>query len=182
MAWLLFTAVATSLIAALIATRLLWAWYRLKLHPHVETVEIACPALATELNALVKEIANKAGVEAPALYIRRASLPNAFVIATILRPELYLTDELLEYCDTRPNSLELLMQTICHEITHLKRGDALPIAFLTWGLHAAGRASIRQLEMTIKERIACIEASVDEEAHRLLNSIHPPATGAACDL
>ncbi|WP_241697006.1 M48 family metalloprotease [Mariprofundus sp. KV] len=157
----------TLIIAAafmLIVTQLVWAWRRLKRHPHVEIVELAKPEISAELNTLVEVVANTAGVAPPQLYVRRASLPNAFMIAAIIRPELYLTDELLEHCDSRDDGLNHLTQTICHEIAHIKRGDAIRLGFLTWVMHTASSLSIHSVAKSVLLKIDSIEVAADNEA------------------
>jgi len=162
-----YIALVLATIALYTVTKLAWLWYRLRFHPHVERVEVAFPAIAHELNALVAEVATAAGVSAPALYIRRAALPNAFIVATIIRPELYLTDELLEDCDNRPDGMNHLIHTVCHEIAHIKRGDAIKLCFLTWLMHLTSALCLPSLANTFREQIGSLELDTDIEANHL---------------
>jgi len=158
---------ALATVALYVMIKLIWVWYRLRFHPHVERIEIAFPAIAPELNALVDEVATVAGVSTPALYIRRAALPNAFIVATIIRPELYLTDELLEDCDRRQDGLNRLIHTVCHEIAHIKRGDAPKLCFLTWLMHLTSALCLPSLANAVSKKIGSIEQDTDIEANHL---------------
>lgn len=166
--WAILTAV---LIAVIIVCRLLWAWLRLKSHAHVEPVEVADPSIASELNQLVEQIARQAGVAPPPLFIRRAALPNAFVVATMLRPELYLTDELLEQCNASTNPLEMLTRVLSHEISHIRRGDALRLGLLAWLSQIFTGAGLRRLAARCTQSIENIEHLTDVEADQLMQQL-----------
>jgi len=153
-------------IAILISVRLVWAWHHLRSHPHVEPIEIAKPSISEPLNNLVKQVASIAKVDAPPIYIRRASMPNAFILAGIFRPELFLSDELLEQCQ----SIEALEHVICHEIAHIQHGDALPLGLLTMGLQCCQLFPF--LMHYLQRHIDKIEQVADKQANHLLNSIN----------
>ena len=165
---LIFILLAIAAIALFVVIKLLWAWYRLRSHPHVESIEVANPEVAADLNALIAEVAAAAGIAAPPLYIRRAALPNAFIVAAIIRPELYLTDELLEECDGQADGLHQLMHTICHEIAHIKRGDAIKLGILTWLTHTVASFSMNSNGGIFQCKIELIEDAANVEADSLM--------------
>ncbi|MDX8397367.1 MAG: M48 family metalloprotease [Mariprofundaceae bacterium] len=146
------------------------AWRRLITHPHIEAIEVAEPSIADALKQLVAEVSATAGVLAPALYIRRAALPNAFIVATIFRPELYLTDEMLEQCD---NSLEDLTRVICHEIAHIQRGDAFRLGLLNYGILWSGKLTLKRLEGKFRSTINSIERQTDTQAEVIFQQLIP---------
>jgi len=166
--WAILTVV---LIALIIVCRLLWAWLRLKSHAHVEPVEVADPSIASEMNQLVADIATLAGVATPPVFIRRAALPNAFVVATVLRPEIYLTDELLEQCNASANPLNMLTRVLSHEISHIRRGDGLWLGLLTWLSHIFTGTGMPRLAATCTQRIAGIEQQADIEVDQLMQQL-----------
>ncbi len=155
-------------ITVLISARLLWAWQHLRYHPHVEPIEVAKPSISKPLNNLVKQVASIAQVKTPPIYIRRASMPNAFILAGIFRPELFLSDELLEQCQ----SIEALEHVICHEIAHIQHADALPLGLLTMGLQCCQLLPLPFMTHYIQRRIDKIEQAADKQANHLLNSIN----------
>ena len=169
--------IATATIA--IALRLLWAWHKLRSHPHIEPIEIAQPSIAKEMKQLVAEVANIAGIVPPAVYIRRAALPNAFIVAGIFRPELFLTDELLEQC----GNLEDLKRVICHEIAHIKRGDEISLGMLTLATQWSRMLAIHFPVNYFQKRITKIEHAADLEARTIFRAMKttPPA-GDPCEL
>jgi len=167
--WFVFIVAGVAMLTAL---RLAWAWQRLRSHPHVEPVEIAKPSVAEELKRLVAMIADHAGIAPPLLYIRRAAMPNAFVIVAISRPELYLTDELLEHCDSIDNGLEYLTFTICHEIAHIRRGDSIRLGLLTYASQWANLLGLHKLEKIVRKKIEAIEQQTDMEAERLVHHVN----------
>jgi len=150
-----------------ITVRLLWARYSLRPHPHVEPVEIAKPEISNALHRLVNNIADIADVAPPPIYIRRAALPNAFIVAGIFRPELFLTDELLEQCD----NLEELERIICHEIAHIQHADALPLGLLTLGLQYCQPFPLPFLTNYFQRHINQIEQAANKQAEHLFNNI-----------
>ena len=168
MQFLQLVAIAIALISLLATLHLSWAWFRFRTHPHIESIEIAEPSIAIELKQLVAEIATIAGVPAPPLYIRRAAMPNAFVVTAIFRSELYLTDELLEHCNELENGLEKLTLAICHEIAHIQRGDALRVGLLTYGLHLSDKLSLKGLGKTFQSTINDIESETQKLEKQLM--------------
>jgi len=155
-------------ITMLISVRLLWAWHHLRSHPHVETIEVAKPSISAPLHNLVKQVASIAQVKAPPIYVRRASMPNAFILAGIFRPELFLSDELLEQC----HSIEALEHVICHEIAHIKHADALPLGLLTLSIQYCQALHISCLANYFQKHIDYIEQAADKQANQLFNSIN----------
>ena len=127
MNWLDASVEVLALAAAMVALYFLWVWQRLRQHPHVQPVEIAVPSIAQELNGVVSQVSAIAGVRAPRLFIRRAELPNAFVVASFMRPELYMTDELLEWLDQQHDGTDQLYRIVCHEIAHIKLHHEIPM-------------------------------------------------------
>jgi len=171
MAVLQWLVAAMAAISILMAARLIWAWQRLRSHPHVETIDIANPEIALELKQLVADVAGIAEVSIPQLYIRRSQLPNAFVVAAIIRPELFLTDELLEYCDNQENGLQQLTFSICHEIAHIQRDDPLRLGLLTYASQWTSILGLQSLEEMAHEKIADIERQTDMEAEQLVHHL-----------
>jgi len=166
--WLLTSLI---ILIALTASRMIWAWRMLRNHPHVEPIEIADPSIAEEMNQLIADVAAAAAVPPPALFIRRGMLPNAFIVAAIARPELYLTDELLERCDQCENGLNELTRVVCHEIAHIKRGDALRLGLLTWCCQFFSTTGMKNLAGRCTQRITGIEQLADKEADRLMQQL-----------
>jgi len=156
-----------------IGLQLLWAWHKLRTHPHVETIEIAKPAISQELGNLVTKVAYVADVTPPPVYIRRAVLPNAFIVAGIIRPELFLTDELLEQCE----SLETLERIICHEIAHIKRGDAIPLGMLMLASQWSRKLAMTSLANFFEKRIDRIEHVTDLEARTIFQAMKTTPPG-----
>lgn len=164
-------AIALTAISLLVILDISQAWFRLRNHAHIETVEDAKPEIANDLKCLIADISAAAEIPAPSLFIRRAAMPNAFVAAAISRPELYLTDELLEQCD---NSLDELTKVICHEIAHIQRGDALKLGLLNYGARWSNKLTLIGLENTFLSAINNIEDATDKQAEvifqRLIDS------------
>jgi len=165
--------IATAVI--MLGVQLLWAWHKLRTHPHVEPIEIAKPAISRELGNLVTKVAGIAGIMAPPVYIRRAALPNAFIVAGIFRPELFLTDELLEQCE----SLETLERIICHEIAHIKRGDAIPLGMLTLATQWSRILAIPFLLNYFQKHIDNIEHAANLEAEVFFQTIKTTMPGGS---
>ena len=179
MAWLEAALILMAATAALVAGFCLRAWLRLRNHPHVEPLERAAPDLAPSLNEMVRRMAARIGVEPPPIRIRRARLPNAFVVASFLRPELYLTDELLEECDQREDGLDFLEQAICHELMHIRRGDALPLGALHMAAFVASALGLHRLESRFMDRIEAIERETNADVRAFLGQ--PGDSGIAPD-
>ena len=164
-------AITFVIISLLAAMHLGKAWLQLRTHPRVEPVEIAKPAIADELNNLIAEVSSIANVSPPPLFIRRARLPNAFVVAAIFRPELYITDELLEDCDGFENALERLALTICHEIAHIQRGDALKLGLLTYAAQLSAKLTLQGLEKIFQSTMKRIEQEADRQAEVIFRQL-----------
>jgi len=162
-----------------IALRLLWAWYKLRSHPHVEPIEIAQPSIANAMQQMVAEVANIAGIAPPPVFIRRAALPNAFIVAGIFRPELFLTDELLEQCD----NLEDLKRVICHEVAHIKRGDDIALGILTLASQWSRKLAMTSLANFSEKRIGKIEHATDLAAQAIFQTMETASpAGGPCEL
>jgi len=171
MTWLPWLAAMLSAMFFMLVLRFLWAWLTLHRHPQVEPIEIAKPSIAENLNHLVADIATLAGVPPPSVYIRRAQLPNAFVVAAIGRPELYLTDEMLEYCNEIENGLDRLTFVICHEIAHLHNGDALSLGLLTYAIQWCLLLRLKRLGQYFQYQINVIERQADADAELLVREL-----------
>lgn len=166
--WLLIILALTSV---LISIHLIWTVYRLRSHPCIEPVEIALPELSDELNQMLNNIAHAADISiTPSLFIRRAALPNAFVVATFFRPELYLTDELLEHCNEIEHGLEKLTHILCHECAHIKRNDSIRLGLLTYALQWTAALHVNTLHLRIQHRIDHIETQADCTAKQIFRT------------
>jgi len=162
--WICFLIAAVSIT---IGVRLLWAWHKLISHPHVEPIEIAKPEISYELTQLVAEVARIANVIPPPIYIRRAALPNAFIVVGILRPELFLTDQLLEQCC----NLDDLERVICHEIAHIKRTDTIPLGLLTLAKQWSQILALKCFTTYFQKLMTNIEHAADKDAEVLFNNL-----------
>ncbi|MBL4760686.1 MAG: M48 family metalloprotease [Mariprofundaceae bacterium] len=156
------------MLLALPAIRLTWAWYRLQTHPSIETIEIAKPEIAEAIHALTQQISQTAQVPSPRLFIRRAALPNAFIIACIWKPDLYLTDELLEQCEQHHDPLAYLTFVLCHEIAHIQRGDAIQVGLLTYSHQWTELLKFKTISQHIEKNLAHIEQQTDALAEALM--------------
>jgi len=156
------------LLLALPAIRLTWAWYHLQTHPSIETIEIAKPEIAEAIHALTQQISQTAQVPSPRIFIRRATLPNAFIIACIWKPDLYLTDELLEQCEQHDDPLAYLTFVLCHEIAHIQRGDAAQVGLLTYALQWTELLKLKPSCKRIESKLAHIEQQTDALAKTLM--------------
>ncbi len=167
--WLLIILALTSV---LISIHLIWTVYRLRSHPCIEPVEIALPELSDELNQMLNNIAHAADISiTPSLFIRRAALPNAFVVATFFRPELYLTDELLEHCNEIEHGLEKLTHILCHECAHIKRNDSIRLGLLTYALQWTAALHVNTLQHHIQSKISHIELQTDIAAEKIFKTL-----------
>jgi len=171
MLWLEWICLLITTFAIALALRLLWAWHRLRSHPHIEPIAIAKPAISNALQNLIASVANIADIAPPPVYIRRAALPNAFIVAGIFRPELFLTDELLEQC----TSLTELERIICHEVAHIKRGDAIPLGILTLLTQWSRMLAVPFLLHYCQKRIDSIEHAANLEAEAFFQTIKTTA-------
>lgn len=159
-------------LSIVMALRLIWATFKLRTHPAVESVETAHPELAEYLKALVSDIAEVANIpNAPHLHIRRAALPNAFIVASIFKPDLFLTDELLEHCNSMENGLDELTMVLCHEIAHLKRHDAIPLGLLTYAEQWGDKLQLNGLKHSVQKQIQKIESETDKVANNLFQQL-----------
>jgi len=160
-------------VSTLVAMRLSWASYSLRSHPEVEPIEIAHPELSEHLHMMVSHISSIAKLKSsPSLFVRRAALPNAFIVASTFRPELYLTDELFEYCNECENPLQKLEQVICHEIAHLKRGDAIPLGLLTYAYQWSSNLRLKPVHQLVQSKISHIENETDKVAEELFKELN----------
>lgn len=159
-------------IAFFVIARLSWASYKLRNHPSVEPIAIAHPEIAPELNQLIHDISKAANLDfSPALFVRRGALPNAFIAAVIIRPELFISDELLEQCDTCNNGLEELMRVLCHEIAHLQRHDAIRLGLLTYIEQSSHVLRLKFTERFAQNKIAHIEKQTDLAADEIFKKV-----------
>jgi len=162
------TAFALIAIGALFfASHLLWAWWRIHSHPHVEPAYIAIPEIEPYLSQMISDIAKLAKIAPPELYVCRAQLPNAFVIATIMRAELFITDELLEEANNLDNKLDYLTRIICHEIAHLKNHDSIRLGLITYINNLSSSLHVRLIEQQCTLLITKIEQQADLTASAL---------------
>lgn len=167
MSVLVLIAVAGCTIALLMAAYVLWAWYRLHHHPHVEHLQVALPDVADEFHSLIRLVAGAAGVSTPDVYVRRAALPNAFVLAATIRPELYLTDELLEFLDGQDDGFQRLVFILCHEMAHLELGHALPMGVAQFFELLGDKVGLPFIRKFGAHRIARMEEEADVRARQL---------------
>jgi len=94
---------------------------KLTRHPLVQPLEQALPVNAPLFKRLIADLAACAGVPEPKTWIYRSALPDAFVAAIYLHPDLFLADELLERANRAgEHGLNVLEQAIAHELAHLK--------------------------------------------------------------
>jgi len=163
--------VIIAVIALSIALHLLWAWRNIHKNPHVEPAHIAIPDTEPYLSQLISEISNIAGVNSPALFVCRAQLPNAFVVATIMRAEIFVTDELLEAANDRQDRLNYLIRVICHEIAHLKNKDSIRLGLLTYIANLAGFLKLRMVENKCNQLITKIEQRAHLTADQLFEEV-----------
>jgi len=164
------------LLLAFPAIRLTWAWYRLQNHPSIETIEVAKPEVAEAIHTLTQQISQAAQVPSPNLFIRRAALPNAFIVACIWKPDLYLTDELLEQCEQHDDPLSYLTFVLCHEIAHIKRGDAIQVGLLTYTNQWAELLKLKTISKRIEKKLNQIEQQTDTLAEILMQKHLEKAT------
>ena len=168
-----WTTIFIGSVSSLVAIRLSWASYRLRSHPEVEPIEIAHPELSEHLHMMVSHISNLAELQAPpSLFVRRAALPNAFIVASTFRPELYITDELLEHCNECENPLQKLEHVICHEVAHIKRGDAIPLGLLTYASQWSSSLGLKPVDQLVQSKISHIEKETDKIAEKLFKELN----------
>jgi len=104
---------------------------KLTRHPLVQPLEQALPVNAPLFKRLIADLAACAGVPEPKTWIYRSALPDAFVAATCLHPDLFLADELLERANRAgKHALDILEQAIAHELAHIKLHQELAHALL----------------------------------------------------
>jgi len=154
-------------IALSIALHLLWALKRIHAHPYVEPAHIAVPGIAPYLSRLISDISKIAEIEPPELYFYRAQLPNAFAVATIMRSELFIADELLEEANLQEKRLDYLMRVICHEIAHLKNNDSVKLGLLTYISNLSVFFKFRFVQNKCTQLITKIEHQADLTANEL---------------
>ncbi|MDX8414254.1 MAG: M48 family metalloprotease [Mariprofundales bacterium] len=167
MHWLEYFFVVVVLLSTMLVGYWLLAWYRVRYHRCVQPLAQAIPEVAGEIQFLAKRIALIAGVPLPQLFVRRAALPNAFVLATIARPELYLTDELFESLDEQPDSLDQLTKVLCHEIAHIRLNHAVTIGLWTIVQMAGNSLGIALFESWACQKIAQLEVAADQYANQI---------------
>ena len=160
-----------AILALCMALRLWWAWRQLKNHPHVEPLHIAAPHIAPELNQMINNIASIAGITAPETYIWRGRFGNAFVAATIMRHELFLSDELFESCDQCDDALEQLTKVICHEIAHIQRDDAIRLGTLTYIANICSEIGLNKVSSRCQMAIKHIENETDIQGNILMQQL-----------
>jgi len=166
-----FSMLFTGLLAAIITLHLLWSSYRLQHRCDIEPIEVAEPEIAAALQQLLVELSQLAGVTTPKLFIRRAALPNAFVIATIVKQDIYLTDELLESCNEQDDPLTQLTFVLCHEISHIKHNDAMILGLLHYADWILAFLHVKYLQAQIYKKNRMIEQHADASAHHLLRQM-----------
>jgi len=161
-----------ALSALIMVIHLWWVWKNIRFHSDVEPIEIAFhdQELVGAIHNLVKKISEQAGIRPPALFIRRAQLPNAFVVATIMRSELYFTDEFFEEANNRDDKLHYFLSAICHEIAHLKNNDHIPLGLLNYLKYLATTFGINRLAYQCEQHINRIEEQADCTANLLLEN------------
>jgi len=166
---IIFTLIAV--IALSMSLHLLWAWYHIHASPHVEPVDIAVPNIAPYLSRMISDISGIAGIDPPSLYVCRAQLPNAFAVATIMRAEIFVTDELLEEANDRQDQFNYLMQVLCHEIAHIKNQDAIRLGLITYVYHLSQFLKLRVVETKCNQLIAKAEHRADLTADKLFEEV-----------
>jgi len=99
----------------------LWkANLRLIHHPHVMPLAQALPVQGETFRQLIADMSACAGVSVPDVFVYRSQLPNAFISAIPLHPELFLSDESLEEANESQTPLDAFTQLIGHELAHIK--------------------------------------------------------------
>lgn len=66
-----------------------------------------------------------------------------------------------------PHSLNHLIHTVCHEVAHIKRGDAFKLCFLTWLMHLTSALGLPGLANAFRKQIGSLEQDTDIEANHL---------------
>jgi len=158
-------------LALAITTHLLWAWKRIHSHPHVEPARIAIPEVAPYLENMLADISSIANVTPPDLYFRRGHLPNAFLIATIFRSEIFITDALLEAANDKKDKLGFLTHVLCHEVAHIKNNDSIKLGLFTYIKNLAELLKLGAIETIYIQKILLIEQQADITAAELSNQV-----------
>jgi len=101
-------------------------------HSHVMPLNQALPVQGNLIQQLISDMASIAEVLPPEVFVYRARLPNAYIAAMPLRPELFLSDEALEQANESDRPLENLAQLVGHELAHIRLHHALYHAAITF--------------------------------------------------
>jgi len=171
---------ACTFLASASLLHLSWALYSLHHHPSIEPIAIAQPEISATLQQLLEQLSQLAEITTPDIYIRRAALPNAFVVASVFRQDIYLTDEMLETCDEQDNPLDYLSFVLCHEICHIKRNDSIRLGILTYAGWAATCLRLRNINAYIEQKTRYIEQQTDSMADKLLGEYKQKHALGAC--
>jgi len=168
-----YTLIGLALIPLTLFIHFFWSKYRITHHPHVESIHIALPSIADEIQSLAQKIALIAQIETPNIYIFRAQFSNAFIITARRTPYLFLSDELLEECNALgvDAGIGKLEWTICHEIAHIQRHDALPIYIVEIVSSFASLLQFKKLSRFTEQWRFSIEEQADSKADILYKSI-----------
>ena len=158
----------TALLELTVSASLLLAWKTIHSHPHVQPLdEVISADIALHLKTIIAKISNLAGIETPNIYICRAELPNAFAVASIMRTELFLTDELLEEANNKENKLEYLTMVLCHEIAHIQHNHSLEPGLWTYGFKVGIFFRVQAIHRYCKNRLIRLEDQADISAKAL---------------
>jgi len=137
-------------------------------HPHVLSLAKALPVQGALIQQLINDMANLEDIESPAVFIYRSQLPNAYIAAMPLRPELLISDEALEHANQSRNPVKDLAQLIGHELAHIKLHHGLYHAPVMYIARSASFWFI-PLRRICNAILNKMEAEADQEGAKIVN-------------
>lgn len=135
-------------------------------HQHVMPLIDALPVQGELIQQLIVDMSGCAGIQPPDVFIYRSRLPNAFISAIALRPELFLSDEALEEANESSSPLEVFIQLIGHELAHIKLHHRLyhaPIMYIA----QSTSFWFSPFKRTCRRAIDKLESEADMEGARI---------------
>jgi len=146
-------------------------------HPHVMPLAQALPVQGETFRKLIADMSACADIPVPDVFVYRSQLPNAFISAIPLRPELFLSDESLEEANENKMPLDAFTQLIGHELAHIKLHHKLYHAIIMY-FDQSTSLWLRPFKKACRASLQKLELEADKEGSLIAKQYLTQATSA----